>query len=128
MRCSRALSSQLREWNNTSDISWWPTRANPSSVRWASSSYEDVGILRSLAVTSETRGSGLGTRLVEKLFGLAREEGLRELYLLTTTAEHYFPRFGFGTIPHEQADPRLRASREFQDACPASAICMRRAL
>ena len=90
--------------------------------------YEDVGILRSLAVTSETRGSGLGTRLVEELFALAREEGPRELYLLTTTAENYFPRFGFEIIPREQADPRLRASREFQDACPESAICMRRTL
>ena len=90
--------------------------------------YEDVGILRSLAVTSVTRGGGLGSRLVEELFALARREGLRELYLLTTTADRYFPRFGFEIISREQADPRLLASREFQDACPESAICMRRAL
>jgi len=91
-------------------------------------SYGNVGLLRSLAVASPARGTGLGTRLVERLFDLARAKGVETLYLLTTTAENYFPRFGFAPLPREEADPKLEASEELRGACPASAIVMRRAL
>jgi len=90
--------------------------------------YGDVGLLRSLAVRPSTRGSGVGTLLVEALFERARRRGLRALYLLTTTAEDYFPRFGFEVIAREDADPRLHASEEFRGACPDSATCMVRRL
>src|SRR2546430_8204610 len=39
--------------------------------------------------------SGIGRQLVEQLLERAEEAGIDELYLLTTTAENYFPRFGF---------------------------------
>jgi amino-acid N-acetyltransferase len=90
--------------------------------------YGDVGLLRSLTVRPETRGSGLGRLLVERLLETAREREMRAMYLLTTTAEEYFPRFGFEPIPRELADPRLQASEEFRGACPDSAVCMRRRL
>lgn len=86
--------------------------------------YGDVGLLRSLAVRPSTRGAGVGRRLVEELFQRAREKGLTALYLLTTTAEEYFPRFGFVVVQRQDADPRLHASEEFRGACPDSAICM----
>ncbi len=87
--------------------------------------YDDVGLLRSLAVASPARGSGLGTELVERLFDLARSRGVETLYLLTTTAEDTFPRFGF---VREEADPKLQDSEELKEACPASAILMHRRL
>lgn len=90
--------------------------------------YGDVGLLRSLAVRPSTRGRGIGNLLVEALFERAREKGVGALYLLTTTAEDYFPRFGFEVIAREDADPRLDASEEFRGACPDSAICMMRHL
>lgn len=90
--------------------------------------YGDVGLLRSLVVRPSTRGSGIGKLLVEALFERAREKGVGALYLLTTTAEDYFPRFGFEVIAREDADPRLHASEEFRGACPDSAICMVRQL
>jgi amino-acid N-acetyltransferase len=86
----------------------------------------DVGLLRSLAVAGPARGGGLGTRLVERLFDLARSKGVETLYLLTTTAEDYFPRFGFERLAREEADPKLEASEELRGACPASAVLMRR--
>jgi len=85
-----------------------------------------VGLLRSLAVASPARGSGLGTRLVERLLDLARAKGVETLYLLTTSAEDYFPRFGFERLAREDADPKLEASEELRGACPASAVLMRR--
>ncbi len=51
--------------------------------------------------------------------------GLREFYLLTTTAEEYFRKRGFKTIDRDEVHPQLLSSREFQGACPASAVCMR---
>lgn len=90
--------------------------------------YGDVALLRSLAVTSSTRSAGVGRRLVEGLIDRARSSGVRVLYLLTTTAEEYFPRFGFERIPREQVDERLQASEELRGACPDTAVSMRLAL
>ena len=51
--------------------------------------------------------------------------GVQEVFLLTTTAEHYFPRFGFACIRREEVAGS--AGRvEFQGACPASAAVMRK--
>ncbi len=88
--------------------------------------YGDVGLLRSLAVKRAARGSGLGARLVERLFDLARSKGVETLYLLTTTAEDYFPRLGFERLSRDEVDPKLAESEELRGACPASAVLMTR--
>jgi amino-acid N-acetyltransferase len=59
---------------------------------------------------------------------LARERGVRNVYLLTTTASQFFPRFGFAAIPRTELDPALAQSEELRGACPASALVMRAAL
>ena len=61
--------------------------------------YGDCALLRSAVVDAGRRGSGLGIDLVESLLRHAATRGVREIYLLTTTAEHFFPRFGFVRIP-----------------------------
>ena len=71
------------------------------------------------------RSRGLGRRIVRQLLDRLSSRGLREFYLLTTTAEEYFRRRGFRTVDRDEVHPQLLASREFQDACPASAVCMR---
>ncbi len=90
--------------------------------------YGRVGLLRSLVVHPHARGYGLGRTLVEAQLARARQRELRSLYLLTTTAEEYFPRFGFEPIPRSAVDPLLNASAEMRGACPDSAICMRLSL
>lgn len=87
--------------------------------------YGEAGLLRSAAVAPAVRGTGLGARLVTALVGAARAAGIRELTLLTTTAEGWFPRFGFERIAREEAAASLQASAEFRGACPASATTMR---
>lgn len=87
--------------------------------------YGDVALLRSLAVSEAARSSGIGRSLVEALIHRSRERGVRRLFLLTTTAEAYFPRFGFEVVPRSEADPRLEASEELRGACPDSAVLMR---
>jgi amino-acid N-acetyltransferase len=85
-----------------------------------------VALLRSAVVSPEYRGSGVGSRLVEKVLERAEEEGIEELFLLTTTAENYFPRFGFMRTARSAVPSAMQASAEFQGACPDSAAVMKR--
>jgi amino-acid N-acetyltransferase len=88
--------------------------------------YGESGLLRSAAVEAGWRGSGLGRALVASLLDLAEARGVRDVYLLTTTAEGFFPRFGFARVARSTVAPAVRASEEFRGACPDSAIAMRR--
>jgi amino-acid N-acetyltransferase len=90
--------------------------------------YEDGALLRSVAVASGREHGGLGRTLVDAAIDLARTRNMRALYLLTTTAERYFPRFGFERIDRGDVPAGVRQSVEFTSACPASAIVMRKVL
>jgi amino-acid N-acetyltransferase len=90
--------------------------------------YGDVALLRSAVVDSTRRGSGVGNGLVSRLLGHAGRRGVREVYLLTTTAEGYFPRFGFTPVARDAVAPALHVSEEFRGACPDSAVAMHKSL
>lgn len=90
--------------------------------------YADGCLLRSVAVRPELRGTGLGRALVERALESARESGARQAYLLTLTAERWFPRLGFREIARDEVPASVRESGEFREACPASAIVMTRPL
>jgi len=90
--------------------------------------YGDAGLLRSVAVAASERGRGTGSVLVHHCLSGASESGIHTVVLLTTTAERYFPRFGFEVIERDAVPDALRASAEFRGACPASATVMRRVL
>lgn len=85
-----------------------------------------VALLRSAVVSPEHRGSGVGRRLVERLLEGAEVAGIEELYLLTTTADQYFPRFGFTRTTRSAVPDAVKASAEFQGACPDTAVVMTR--
>jgi amino-acid N-acetyltransferase len=59
---------------------------------------------------------------------LAQTVGMPAVYLLTTSAESYFPKFGFVHVTRAQVPASVKQSIEFRSACPASAIVMRKAL
>jgi len=81
-------------------------------------------LLRSTAVADEWKGRGLGRKLVERAIAEAEASGIEALYLLTTTAERYFPSFGFARVNREDVPSEVRATEEFVSACPASATVM----
>lgn len=85
-------------------------------------------LLRSVAVADAWRGKGLGRELVGRAIALAEMRGVNALYLLTTTAESYFPTFGFAQVSRDAVPDDVKATAEFQGACPASATVMTRAL
>jgi amino-acid N-acetyltransferase len=86
--------------------------------------YERSGLLRSAVVHPEWRGHGVGDALTRDRLEWARRAGLERVYLLTTTAESYFPRFGFTRVDRAEAPSEIRSSREFASACPATAALM----
>lgn len=87
--------------------------------------YDKCGLLRSLVVQESLRGKGYGKKFCNELIQYAKEEGVRELYLLTTTAEHFFERLGFERIDRKAAPTAIRNTTEFASLCPSSAILMR---
>ena len=86
------------------------------------------GLLRSAAVDQSMRGHGIGRALVQRLIADSEMKGYRALYLLTTTAENYFPTFGFIVTSRDSVPVEIQSTSEFRDICPSSATVMRRSL
>jgi amino-acid N-acetyltransferase len=85
-------------------------------------------LLRSVAVAPALHNQGLGHELTSAAIRLAEELGAPAIYLLTTTAERFFPRFGFEPITRADVPATVRTSSEFTSACPATATVMRKRL
>ena len=86
------------------------------------------GLLRSLAVDDGYRGEGLALRLYATELGVARRLGLEQLYCLTTSAQGFFEMLGWRVLLREEVPEEIRATQEFTSLCPASAICLVRAM
>jgi len=83
-------------------------------------------LLRSVAVRPEWRSHGVGKDLVSRVVSDAESRGLNALYLLTLTAERYFPRFGFERVERETVPVAVAETVEFKSACPETAAVMMR--
>ena len=90
--------------------------------------YADGALLRSVVVDPLVQGQGLGRRLSEAALSIAKDRGTRTAFLLTTTAEKFFPKLGFEPIVRDDVPMSVQASIEFKSACPASATVMRKRL
>ena len=90
--------------------------------------YGEVGLLRSLAVDEAVRGRGCGKRLVQEAEQYAARNGVRRLYLLTTTAQAFFESLGYVVARREGLPDAIRATSEFTTLCSASAVAMAKEL
>jgi amino-acid N-acetyltransferase len=90
--------------------------------------YADGALLRSVAVVPTFQGQRLGHRLTAAALAMAEAHGTDVVFLLTTTAAGFFPKFGFEQITRADVPASVHASAEFRSACPASAIVMRKRL
>ncbi len=95
-----------------------------AAVEW----YGARTLLRSVAVHPEYRHRGVGTALVRYVLHMIRQNGGREVYLLTTTAVGFFRKFGFHIIPRAAVPPVVRQSVEFSLTVCKSATAMWRSL
>ena len=90
--------------------------------------YGTSALLRSLVVAPAHRASGIGAALADACVERARASGVTSLVLLTETAEKFFARRHFVRSDRGSVPVTVHASREFQGACPASAVVMVREL
>lgn len=86
------------------------------------------GLVRSLAVAPRYRDRGGGGMLLAAVEHLARAHGLRDLYLLTLSAQRYFSARGYRVVSRAAVPLSLRSSSEFGVLCPQTAICMHKQL
>lgn len=83
--------------------------------------YGRAGLLRSVAVDPAWQGHGLGLRLTRERLRWSEARGLDAVYLLTTSAAGYFPRFGFMPVPRDAVPAEVRGSLQFASVCPSTA-------
>ena len=86
----------------------------------------EVALLRSLVILPGARGRGHGAAIVREMIAMAATRGVKELFILTTTAAPFFAKLGFRPIERRQAPASIASTPEFATLCPASAIIMRR--
>ncbi len=86
---------------------------------------DDVALLRSIAVVEECRGHGLGDTLYSQIKSRAQLHGVKELYLLTETAEQYFEARGFSVVKRSAVPIAIGETQQFSSLCPASATAMK---
>lgn len=83
-----------------------------------------VALLRSLAVDPSGRGGGAGASLVLAAEAYARRCGVRDIFLLTTSADGYFAARGYRAVGREHAPAAIRQSEQFRSLCPSSSTLM----
>ena len=88
--------------------------------------YPPFGLLRSVAVHPDARGRGIGHRITQMAIDYARNQQIRTLFLLTTTAEHYFAGRGFQPIDRQHVPGPIAATEEFRSICPSTAVVMKK--
>ena len=88
--------------------------------------YGSEALLRSVVVSSEMRGNGLGRRLTEDRLRWAADHGITEVYLLTTDADLYWKERGFRVVERADAPSGVRSSKQWAGGCSSTAIAMKK--
>ena len=90
--------------------------------------FKSTGLLRSVAVVDKFKKQGYGRKICVLTMKKAAEMGVKELYLLTLTAEPFFKSLGFEPIERSAAPKMIKSTSEFKTLCPESAVCMKKKL
>ncbi|MBC7848681.1 MAG: GNAT family N-acetyltransferase [Chitinophagaceae bacterium] len=88
--------------------------------------HQPYALLRSVATHPHHRGKKLATRLIHQLLAEAKGNGVKSVFLLTTTAREFFLNQGFSEIDRNSCPAEIASSTEFQSICPSSAILMQK--
>ncbi len=86
--------------------------------------YDTSALLRSLAIDVSYRGQSVGKKMLHDLLSEAIKAEMKEVYLLTETAQGFFIKNGFRQVPRIEAPALLQASTEFAHVCPSTATCL----
>ncbi len=83
-----------------------------------------AALLRSLAVSPSRQGKGIGKALFQRAMAEALARGAKAMYLLTTTEERLFTKFGFKRLARDEVPDGVRASAELSFNHPGTAVYM----
>lgn len=84
----------------------------------------NYALLRSLSVKLGIRGKAVGTTITEYLLNEAKKKKLKAIYLLTETARGFFLKKGFSEVSRDEVPADVKASSEFSQVCPVTAVVM----
>lgn len=87
-----------------------------------------IALLRSLVVTGDARGAGIGAALVTALETTCIADGVAELWLLTFDADVYFAKWGYVMRDRADVPDVIRNTEEFSELCPADTVLMSKSL
>lgn len=87
-------------------------------------SFGRFALLRSLVVSPEARGAGVGPALVTALETNCFADGIGELWLLTIDADAFFANLGYVIRDRADAPAAIRKTAEFSALCPGDAVLM----
>ncbi len=88
----------------------------------------EFGLIRSLAVRDAHRGKGYARELLRGVENHALARGVRQLFLLTTTAAGFLEHNQYERTERNTAPEAVQQTSEFARLCPDTAICMTRKL
>lgn len=84
-----------------------------------------IGLLRSLAVAETHRNQQLGQRLFTAALDYAKLREVKEVYLITNTAEAYFAQKGFQRVERSEVPVEISQTEQFSSLCPSSSAVMK---
>jgi len=90
--------------------------------------YQELALLRSVAVKRTFRKQGIGLTLTSAACDLAKEYKVTDMYLLTDTAGVFFSKQGFVEIPRSDAPEKIKRTIEFTTLCPETCTVMMKSL
>lgn len=83
-------------------------------------------LIRSMVTLPQARHRGIGGGLLALLLRRAFDEGVRDAWLLTTTAATFFERAGFKRVERAAAPATILATRQAASLCPSTAALLTR--
>lgn len=87
--------------------------------------FNNLGFLRSLVILEEYRKKGCGREICIGLLNYAKSKGIKEVYLLTTTAKNFFEKINFNLVKPEKIPKAIKNTGQFSYFCPDSAACLK---
>lgn len=90
--------------------------------------FGSIALLRPLAISKDVQGNGNGKKLVSAIENYAKSKNIKELYLLTETAEDFFKKQYYTRIIKEFAPECIKTTSEFSSVCLQSAVLMTKRL
>lgn len=85
-------------------------------------------LLRSLSVSEEKRRTGIGAELVRFVEDYVAEQGVQNIFLLTTTASQFFSIRGYQIVDRSNVPDFIKNTKEYSFICASSSILMKKDL